>query len=267
MPRRTRTSSAPAAARAADFSWRTFAAAAEQTIDWPYGCGAVTPSLPRVWDRNLLRIERAPRVAAAARVTAAAEAALARFGLPHRKLVCDDADVALRLSAGLVGGGWREEGLAVLAWPPGRALPAPPVSARADECDWEDVRDLFATTRTDGDDPDFETVRQLTAAAARTPRSRMFAAAFGPGEEPAALCRLWTDGRTAEVDDVNTLTSARRRGLGLAVLRAALATALEEGCDLVFLRAHESDWPRRWYDRLGFEPIGHQHAWIRAARS
>jgi predicted N-acetyltransferase YhbS len=36
----------------------------------------------------------------------------------------------------------------------------------------------------------------------------------------------------------------------------AIAAAREAGADFVFLVADADDWPKEWYARLGFEPIG-----------
>ncbi|SDX86690.1 Protein of unknown function [Geodermatophilus africanus] len=40
------------------------------------------------------------------------------------------------------------------------------------------------------------------------------------------------------------------------VLAAALNRAADRGCDLVVLEADAIDWPRHWYARRGFEPVG-----------
>ena len=44
--------------------------------------------------------------------------------------------------------------------------------------------------------------------------------------------------------------------LGLAVMAAALDRAAGAGCDLVVLEADAADWPRHWYARRGFVPVG-----------
>jgi GNAT superfamily N-acetyltransferase len=49
---------------------------------------------------------------------------------------------------------------------------------------------------------------------------------------------------------------ARGRGHGDAVLARALELAAAAGCDLVVLEADAHDWPRHWYARRGFEPVG-----------
>ena len=75
----------------------------------------------------------------------------------------------------------------------------------------------------------------------------------------AAMLKLFDDGSTAELDDVTTLTRFRRHGLGTALMHGAIRDARDGGCDLVFLRADQRDWPASWYQRLGFAPLGRQY--------
>jgi uncharacterized protein (DUF952 family)/GNAT superfamily N-acetyltransferase len=71
-----------------------------------------------------------------------------------------------------------------------------------------------------------------------------------------AAGQLRVDGATAAVDSVLTDPAARGRGHGDAVLARALTLAADAGCDLVVLEADADDWPRHWYARRGFEPLG-----------
>jgi uncharacterized protein (DUF952 family)/GNAT superfamily N-acetyltransferase len=68
--------------------------------------------------------------------------------------------------------------------------------------------------------------------------------------------QLRVDGATAAVDSVLTDPEARGRGHADAILTRALALAAGAGCDLVVLEAAADDWPRHWYARRGFEPLG-----------
>jgi uncharacterized protein (DUF952 family)/GNAT superfamily N-acetyltransferase len=68
--------------------------------------------------------------------------------------------------------------------------------------------------------------------------------------------QLRVDGATAAVDSVLTDPDARGRGHADAVLSGALERAAAAGCDLVVLEAAADDWPRHWYARRGFEPLG-----------
>jgi len=78
---------------------------------------------------------------------------------------------------------------------------------------------------------------------------------------PGSACDLYLDGGVAQIENVVTLEE--HRGLGRAVVLAALAEARAAGCDVVFLQAEADDWPKDLYARLGFEPIGHTSVFLR----
>lgn len=73
---------------------------------------------------------------------------------------------------------------------------------------------------------------------------------------PAASCELYLDGPEAQVESVQTLEEFRGRGLGRAVVMAAIADARQAGAEWIHLYAEANDWPAAWYHRLGFEEAG-----------
>jgi uncharacterized protein (DUF952 family)/GNAT superfamily N-acetyltransferase len=73
---------------------------------------------------------------------------------------------------------------------------------------------------------------------------------------PVSSAQLRIDGATAAIEAVLTAPDARRRGYGNAVVSDAIRRAREAACDVVFLAALADDWPRRWYERLGFTDVG-----------
>ncbi|MCU1427281.1 MAG: hypothetical protein JWL83_1281 [Actinomycetia bacterium] len=73
---------------------------------------------------------------------------------------------------------------------------------------------------------------------------------------PLASAQLRVDGATAAIEAVMTAPQARRHGYGHAVVGDAIRRAREARCDVVFLVAAADDWPRGWYERLGFADIG-----------
>jgi uncharacterized protein (DUF952 family)/GNAT superfamily N-acetyltransferase len=81
-------------------------------------------------------------------------------------------------------------------------------------------------------------------------------AVLGDDGVPCALAQLRVDGATADIQSVMTTPAHRSRGLGTAVVVDALRRAQELGCDLVTLSAAADDWPRRWYERMGFVDVG-----------
>lgn len=82
----------------------------------------------------------------------------------------------------------------------------------------------------------------------------------------AAWADLYADPEqgVAQIEDVVTADAHRRRGFGDTVLATALRYATRQ--PLVFLIADAEDWPRDWYARRGFEPIGHSHAFVRTVK-
>jgi len=76
------------------------------------------------------------------------------------------------------------------------------------------------------------------------------------GAEVVAAADLYLDPPDAQIEDVVTAEASRGRGHGTAVVLTALADAYAAGAEFVFLVADANDWPKDWYARLGFEPVG-----------
>jgi ribosomal protein S18 acetylase RimI-like enzyme len=203
-------------------------------------------------------VDRLPRVAAARALAAEADAVLGGAGLAHRRLLADDGDLGVELSAGMAALGWRSEVHAVMRWAGGDPPPAP----RTELVSGEMARPAYAAAN-DAFGYDDDTAQQLLSHSvhdpASGPRLRRVGAREDPGGPLGSLANLYDDGATAEIDNVATLPSCRGRGLGREVMGAAIRHAHEAGCDLVFLRADEHDWPHEWYRRLGFETVGRQY--------
>lgn len=81
-------------------------------------------------------------------------------------------------------------------------------------------------------------------------------AVLGADGVPVAGTQLRIDGATAAIDGVMTAPSARRQGHAAALVGDAVRRARAVGCDVVWLLARADDWPRRWYERIGFVDVG-----------
>jgi GNAT superfamily N-acetyltransferase len=247
-----------------------------------WGRAFLTPSAPLVWAANWVGIERTGM--ALGEILAIADEALGAAGCAHRSAcVLDEAD-GHRLAAELEAAearwpGWEVERTRYMLWRGGEVEPdassAPPrtVSSHlsadtADKCERHLAREVglaeiaglrkavSAETMPAGGggqaavDQLFELDRRYGDAGG----DRWFAA---PADgEPLSCCRLLTDGRTAQVEDVATLARARERGYAKAIVLAAIAAAQADGVRTVFLTAEAADWPQLFYARLGFETIG-----------
>jgi GNAT superfamily N-acetyltransferase len=88
-------------------------------------------------------------------------------------------------------------------------------------------------------------------------------AVLGDGGVPVAGTQLRIDGASAAVEAVMTEPGARGRGLAGSLVAEAVRRARAAGCDLVLLLAAADDWPRRWYERLGFVDVGAR--WVATA--
>ena len=86
--------------------------------------------------------------------------------------------------------------------------------------------------------------------------TRFFAAFVGG--DVAAYCEVRSAHGVAQIEDVNTVTRFRGRGLGRVIVQHALDEAKRTN-DLVYLEALAEDWPRELYAKLGFETVGERH--------
>ena len=74
--------------------------------------------------------------------------------------------------------------------------------------------------------------------------------------EVASYCELYSDGQTAQIENVLTLSRFRKRGLARATVSKALEEARNGRHDLIFLIADQRDWPKELYGKLGFDEVG-----------
>jgi GNAT superfamily N-acetyltransferase len=234
---------------------------ADRIVPFPFGDALFTDSLPRVWDVNLVRVERAEG-AGAAELAAEADRVQGAAGLAHRKLVVLHERDGERLAPGFRELGWETTRfLFMLHRTPAAREPAAP----ATEVSREVLRPL--RERIARDAPwarDEDDIREVLASADRIAtvgNARHFAVLE---EGVVASCAdLYSDGRTAQIEDVATVPEFRGRGYASAAVLTALAAALSNGHDFVFLVADDDDWPKELYARLGFEPLGRTFAFLR----
>jgi hypothetical protein len=225
----------------------------------PHPAGAVllTPSLPRVWVLNRLIVIREPDAEGTLEAEAlAAEASrlVAGKGERHVRITVHDDTLGARLAPRFTALGWSAERDLVMVDSGSRdADGAAGLVAVASDAD---AGRMMARIRADhpyGDSPD--AVEQLAAYDRRCWEAfdgRLFLA---PAEEPVAAAELRRLDGIGEIAMVETIRAGRRSGLGTAVVLAALAAS--RGVDeMTFLQADADDWPRDWYERLGFETVG-----------
>jgi ribosomal protein S18 acetylase RimI-like enzyme len=219
------------------------------------GAALYTDSLPRVYDCNFVRVDDVDGLSAGA-IEALAEELQGE--LRHRKLVLPPAGA--EAAEELAGRGWSLSRIATMEY----AGPAERegVAAAAELVDPRAIRGAREDALANRDHDLQRQVARYTERLAAANDGQVFAA-FADGEV-GAFCALFERDGIGEIDEVTTLERHRRRGLGNAVVEAALRASLASKNDLTFLNADTGDWPRRWYERLGFREVGLRYEVYRA---
>lgn len=235
--------------------------AADETEPFRWGAALFTTSIPDIWDHNFLLVEQTSEEISAPGLVAETDRIMAPRGYEHRKVVVHDAALGDRLAPGFKELGWDATELVWMAHLRSPvAAPDVPVDEMAEAAHTR-ARDEF--NRRDPYVAGEEVVRQLRDAARLTSRvtdKRCFGAYVD--DVVAAVCELYSDGVTAQIEDVATLAEYRGRGLATAVVLRALHEAEAWGHDLIFLCADNNDWPKELYAKLGFGPIGRTYQFL-----
>lgn len=222
-----------------------------------YGVAFLDPDLPGVWSRNFLLANVELGDAPAAAFAAEADRLLAEAGARHRKVEVFDGDAGARLEPGFRQLGWNAECDVIMV---ARRDPDRPVdTSTVDEVMVDDLVPTWTEGwRTDPDVLGEEVTRQLVENKRRLGNvvdTRFFAARVDG--EVASYCELYSDGSTAQIENVLTLERFRNQGLARATVSRALEEAQDGGHDLIFLIADRDDWPKELYAKLGFDEVGH----------
>ena len=113
-------------------------------------------------------------------------------------------------------------------------------------------------------DADEKTVSEMNAAnllQVKAANSRIFG--IVEDGEVVSSAQLFSDGGTAQVEDVATLPAYRGRGHAKALVNRAVEEAVAGNHEFIFLVAEGHDWPKKLYNRLGFEQVGSRFAFLK----
>jgi predicted GNAT family acetyltransferase len=229
---------------------------AGEKVPSAHGVALIAPAFPDVWSRNYLLLGDGHSHVSASELAAEVDAVFRPIGLRHRKVEVFDDATGARLQPGFAKLGWSSECdvIMVAKRPPDREVDTSSVDeVTADElvAAWSEGWHLDPHVFSD------HVAHQLIENKRRLPEAidtRFFAARVEG--EVGAYCELYSDGETAQIENVFTLERFRKRGLARAVVSNALAEARSAGHDLVFLIADRDDWPKELYGKLGFDVVG-----------
>lgn len=209
---------------------------------------------PKVYDMNYLRVDAdLTDVTAEALI---AEADRVFDGWEHRELETVEAKAGERLLSGFQAAGWTlfRALYMVLRRDPDRVGEP----GLAEEVGWSELRPtVLDQVRAEPYATSEDVVLQLTDrhdVLIQATRYRHFGARADG--RIVSYADLYSDGGIAQIEEVSTLEAYRNRGLARAVMDTAVATAVAEGHEMIFLVADEDDWPKAFYSRLGFDAVG-----------
>jgi GNAT superfamily N-acetyltransferase len=216
------------------------------------GVVLTTPTLATWWDLNHIRIRRPVEFEEA---LALADEYLG--ALPFRHLVIEDDATGTRLEPPFLDAGWKigRDLLMVLSGVPDRAPdPIPVIEPDEDQvvalmCRWHLDEVPHASPR------ELSQLERYARLEARSMHEHQLGVE-GKHGDLAAITKLRWEGPIAQVEDVYTVAEARGRGYARALLSRAVALANDGGHELTFIVADDDGWPKRLYERMGFEPVG-----------
>jgi ribosomal protein S18 acetylase RimI-like enzyme len=233
--------------------------AGTETVASPLGVGVLTPELPLRHDSNYLLLERASSAQEAIRE---ADRILGEAGRTHRVILTFDEELAERLVPQFQALGWqinRHVWMVQRREPEKRADLS--IVREVDESALRPGRTRAILALPWGEASLAQQLLDSKLLIAKRAQTRFF------GVEVDGEIVAWSDLYVAQgvgqVEDVATEPEHRGKGYATAVVLRAVEEARRAGADLIFLVADDEDWPKELYARLGFDPIGRLHKFIR----
>ena len=229
----------------------------ERVVETRFGPALFNDTLPTIWSLHVLRAER-PGDATADEI--AAEADRVQAELAHRRVILPPG--AAVLEDGFRRIGWKPDHFLFMVY---RGGGEPADTARVEEIEPGQLRRLREEIiREWQPDADEKTVLEMHAAdllQVKAANSRIFG--IVEDDEVVSSAQLYSDGGTAQVEDVATLPAYRGRGHAKALVTRAVEEAVSGNHDFIFLVAEGDDWPKKLYNRLGFEEVGSRFAFLK----
>jgi len=230
---------------------------AERVVETRFGPALFNDTHSTIWNLNVVRAER-PGEAPAEDI--AEEVERVQAGLGHRRVILPPG--ASKLESGFRELRWQPDHFLFMVY---RGDGEPADTARVEEVDPERLRPLRAEIIREWQrDADEKTVSELIAADMlmwKEANSRIFG--IVEDGEVVSSAQLYSDGSTAQVEEVATLPAYRGRGHAKALVTRAVEEAVADNHEFIFLVADGDDWPKKLYNRLGFEEVGSRFAFLR----
>jgi ribosomal protein S18 acetylase RimI-like enzyme len=230
---------------------------AERVVETRFGPALFNDTHSTIWTLNVLRADR-PGNGTAEEIAAEAERVQAKLG--HRRVILPVG--RSDLVAGFRQLGWEPDHFLFMAY---RGGGEPADTVRTEEVEPDRLRRLRGEIICEWQpDAGEETVSEIVAADMvmwEAAHSRIFG--IVEDGEVVSSAQLYSDGSVAQVEEVATLPDYRGRGYAKALVTRATNEAVAAKHEFVFLVADGEDWPRKLYNRLGFEEVGSRFAFLK----
>jgi GNAT superfamily N-acetyltransferase len=229
---------------------------------WRWGIEFAHPSLSRVWDLNLLYLNDPPPDVTATAVADDAEHIMSARGCEHRRVWIPDEIVGAKLAPGFQQLGWDVDVHVVMSYrhQPDQGVDTSMVQ-EVGRTIWPSREKQLRSYPWTNDDNIVAQMKGLYDLVMDTGIARDFAVT--ENDEAVSFAYLFSRGGIGQIEDVATLEAHRGRGLSRAVVYRVLQESLAAGNDLTFLVADALDWPKNFYSKLGFEPVGNHYFFLK----
>jgi ribosomal protein S18 acetylase RimI-like enzyme len=242
--------------RIREFTRRILVASSTTVEPFEFGTAYFNSDYPISYAHNFLEVESAPKSVSARQLADIADRIQGLAGLDHRAIWVRDDELGKRLNGELEAIGWRSREH-LLTMVVGRQPDRVVDTTIVEEIDFETIRPaIMEMVRREPWAESEETVAMLADRRKLTARATNLRH-FGVRAEGQIISTtdLYSDGRTAQIEDVGTLEEFRGRGYARAVVTKALEVAKAEGHDLIWLVADDDGWPKELYRKLGFDAL------------
>lgn len=229
---------------------------AEEVRLLPWGKAVFTPSLPAVRAFNYVRIADRELSVPVDQLIDETHELQGSAGLGHRRVSIDDPELGASIAPEFSARGWKVDRFLVMTYDGAIPTGAPAHTVRkltADE--YRSVHAQVIAEESPNLKPEVaEQLLEMDAVFAGVVNTT-YLATMG---EPAitSVCQIYSDGQTAQIEDVATLKEHRRLGYARSLMHEAVQSVFAEGNEFLFLVADADDWPKDFYEAIGFRPAG-----------
>jgi GNAT superfamily N-acetyltransferase len=232
---------------------------AEQVVDFPWGRALINRSLWTAPDLNYLIADRLLESVTAEKLAREAERIQAPTGIWFRRVNVDGEEAAEGLLPDFARLGFKPERFCVMVHRRAPDRQVPTIGVR--QVDWTTYergrREEIASWAPSALIGEQALAKQLLTARVI---DTSYWCAFVDGS-PASFCEVRREGPAAQIEFVETLERFRRRGLARQLVSAALESLRSSA--FIFLVADLYQWPRQFYERLGFDTVGVESRFMR----